>query len=148
MAIAHQFEYVKPPTLREAVRLLARYGAAWGIESQREWGALVVLLLAISALNTLSDPIANGFSRVIEHNADVYGEEAVHGIVVDPQMTGQQAFQRLGEDSLDDPTPHPVFELWFYTHPSIRYRAAFAEAYDPWVSGQRAAGQKPKYFAK
>jgi CO/xanthine dehydrogenase FAD-binding subunit len=27
MAIAHQFEYVKPPTLREAVRLLARYGA-------------------------------------------------------------------------------------------------------------------------
>lgn len=27
MAIAHQFEYVKPPTLREAVRILARYGA-------------------------------------------------------------------------------------------------------------------------
>ena len=26
MAIAHQFEYVKPPTLREAVKLLARYG--------------------------------------------------------------------------------------------------------------------------
>jgi carbon-monoxide dehydrogenase medium subunit len=26
MAIAHQFEYVKPPTLREAVRLLARHG--------------------------------------------------------------------------------------------------------------------------
>ena len=26
MAIAHQFEYVKPPTLREAVRILARYG--------------------------------------------------------------------------------------------------------------------------
>jgi carbon-monoxide dehydrogenase medium subunit len=26
MAIAHQFEYVKPATLREAVRLLARYG--------------------------------------------------------------------------------------------------------------------------
>ena len=26
MAIAHGFEYVKPPTLREAVRILARYG--------------------------------------------------------------------------------------------------------------------------
>jgi len=26
MAIAHQFDYVKPPTLREAVRVLARYG--------------------------------------------------------------------------------------------------------------------------
>jgi carbon-monoxide dehydrogenase medium subunit len=27
MAIAHQFEYVKPPMLREAVRILARYGS-------------------------------------------------------------------------------------------------------------------------
>jgi CO/xanthine dehydrogenase FAD-binding subunit len=26
MAIAHEFDYVKPPTLREAVRLLSRYG--------------------------------------------------------------------------------------------------------------------------
>jgi CO/xanthine dehydrogenase FAD-binding subunit len=26
MAIAHQFDYLKPPTLREAVRVLARYG--------------------------------------------------------------------------------------------------------------------------
>jgi Zn-dependent protease with chaperone function len=123
--------------------LLERYGAAWGIPSQQDWGALVVLLLVLSTLNTLSDPIANGFSRTIEHDADVYGEEAVHGIVADPQRTAQQSFQRLGEDSLDDPTPHPVYELWFFTHPSIGYRAAFAEAYDPW-----AAGQTPKYFAK
>jgi CO/xanthine dehydrogenase FAD-binding subunit len=27
MAIAHEFDYLKPPTLREAVRILARYGA-------------------------------------------------------------------------------------------------------------------------
>jgi Zn-dependent protease with chaperone function len=123
--------------------LMGRYGAAWGIPSQQDWGAAVVLLLVLSTLNTLSDPIANGFSRTIEHNADVYGEEAVHGIVADPQRTAQQAFQRLGEDSLDDPTSHPVYEIWFFTHPSIGYRAAFAEVYDPW-----AAGQTPKYFAK
>ena len=47
-----------------------------------------------------------------------------------------------GELSLDDPTPHPLFELWFGTHPTIRFRAAFAQAYDPW-----AAGQHPKYFS-
>lgn len=123
--------------------LLARYGAAWRIPSQQDWAALVVLLLMYSALTILSDPIANTFSRTIEHNADVYGQEAVHGIVADPQTVAQQSFQVLGAQSLDDPTPHPLFEFWFYTHPDISQRAAFAEAYDPW-----ATNQHPKYFAK
>jgi Zn-dependent protease with chaperone function len=122
--------------------LLARYGAAWRIPSQQDWGALVVLLLVLCVLSTLSDPFANAFSRAIEHNADVYGQEAIHGIVANPQQVGRQAFQTLGELSLDDPTPHPLYELWFDTHPPVYYRAAFAEAYDPW-----AAGEQPKYFA-
>jgi Zn-dependent protease with chaperone function len=123
--------------------LLGRYGAAWRIPSQQDWGALVVLALVLLTLSAISDPIANAFSRMIEHNADVYGQEAVHGIVADPQAVGLRTFQVLGEDSLDDPTPHPLFEWWFDTHPTTRFRAAFAEAYDPW-----AAGERPKYFAK
>jgi len=123
--------------------LLARYGTAWGIPSQQDWGALVVLALVLLTLSALSDPIGNGVSRWMEHNADVYGQEAVHGIVADPRAVGVRSFQVLGEDSLDDPTPHPFFEWWFDTHPTTRFRAAFAEAYDPW-----AAGEEPKYFAK
>ena len=123
--------------------LLVRYGAAWRIPSQQDWGALVVLALALSTIATLSEPFDNGISRAIEHDADIYGQEAVHGIVANPQAVGQRSFQTLGEDSLDDPTPHPLFELWFDTHPSTRFRAAFAEAYDPW-----AVGGEPKYFAK
>ena len=123
--------------------LLLRYGSAWRIPSQQDWGALVVLLLVLSVLSTLSDPFANAFSRAIEHNADVYGQEAVHGIVADPQSVSREAFQTLGELSLDDPTPHPLYELWFGTHPPIRFRAAFAEAYDPWAPNQR-----PRYFPK
>jgi len=123
--------------------LLGRYGAAWGISAQQDWGALVVILLVAAALSTLTEPVANGFSRAIEHNADVYGQEAVHGIIADPQAVGRRSFQVLGEESLDDPTPHPVFEWWFGTHPTIRFRTAFAEAYDPWAVGEQA-----KYFAK
>jgi Zn-dependent protease with chaperone function len=122
--------------------LLLRYGSAWRIPSQQDWSALVVLLLVLCVLSTLSDPFANAFSRAIEHNADVYGQEAIHGLVANPRQAGTQAFQKLGELSLDDPTPHPLYELWFGTHPPIRFRAAFAEAYDPW-----AAGQHPKYFS-
>jgi Zn-dependent protease with chaperone function len=123
--------------------LLARYGAAWEIPSQQDWGALVVLALVLLTLSAVSDPISNGISRWMEHNADVYGQEAMHGIVANPQAVGLKSFQVLGEDSLDDPTPHPLFDWWFDTHPTTLFRAAFAEAYDPW-----AAGEHPKYFRK
>ena len=123
--------------------LLRRCGAAWRIPSQQDWGALAVLVLVLSTLATIAQPFTNGVSRSIEHNADVYGQEAVHGIVADPQATGRRSFKESGKASLDDPTPHPWFEFWFDTHPPIQFRAAFAEAYDPW-----AAGEQPKYFAK
>ena len=78
-----------------------------------------------------------------EHAADVFGQEAVHGIVKDPQATGQAAFDLLGENGLGDPYPSPFIEFWTYSHPAIGRRAAFAKYYDPW-----AAGAEPKYFQK
>jgi len=123
--------------------LLRRYGARWGIRSQNDWACLAVLVLVLNLLNCISEPIENAFSRSIEHAADVYGQEAIHGIVTDPQATTRQSFQRLGEAALEDPTPHPFIEFWTYSHPSIQSRAAFAVAYNPW-----AAGQHPKYFPK
>jgi STE24 endopeptidase len=123
--------------------LLARYGAVWRIPSQQDWGALVVLVLVLSTISAVSDPISNSISRWMEHNADVYGQEAVHSIVADPQAVGRRSFQVLGENSLDDPTPHPLFDWWFDTHPTTRFRAAFAAVYDPWVPGE-----EPKFFKK
>jgi STE24 endopeptidase len=121
--------------------LLARYGSQWKIRSQNDWACLAVLMLVLNVLNFFAEPIENSFSRSIEHAADVYGQEAIHGIVADPQVTTQQGFQKLGENSLDDPTPHPLVDFWFDGHPSTASRAAFALAYDPWT-----AGQHPKYF--
>ena len=123
--------------------LLKRFGAKWGIPGQSDWAAFVLIMLVVSVVSFLSEPISNGFSRSEEHAADVYGQEAIHGIVADPQMTAQQAFQVLGEQSLVDPNPSPLIEFWTFSHPSIASRAAFAAAYDPW-----AAGQQPKYFSK
>lgn len=122
--------------------LLRRYGARWRIGSQNDWAFLAVLLLALNTLSFFSAPIENAFSRSIEHAADVYGQEAIHGIVANPQAVTQRAFQRLGEASLDDPTPHPFVEFWTGSHPSIESRAAFAAAYNPW-----APGEHPKYFS-
>jgi len=123
--------------------LLQRYGARWGIRSQEDWACLAVLMLVLNVLSFFSAPIENAFSRSIEHAADVYGQEAIHGIVADPQATTVQGFQRLGEVSLEDPTPHPFVEFWTFGHPSTASRAAFAAAYNPWT-----AGQHPKYFLR
>lgn len=123
--------------------LLRRYGGRWRIEGQRDWAALVVLLLVVSVLSFLSEPMTNGFSRMEEHQADVYGQEAIHGIVADPQRTAVDAFQVLGEQSLVDPNPNRFVEFWTFSHPSIGRRAAFAAHYNPW-----AAGEHPRYFSR
>jgi STE24 endopeptidase len=123
--------------------LLRRFGKQWGIANQDDWAALVVFVLVLSVISFLGEPIDNSYSRAHEHAADVYGEEVIHGIVADPQATGQAAFQLLGDNSLVDPNPSPFVEFWTGSHPPIWFRAAFAKHYDPW-----AADAQPKYFPK
>jgi len=120
---------------------LRRYGGRWGIAGQGEWGTMAVLVLAMSLYGVVSEPVESTLSRVQEHEADVFGQEVIHGIVADPQMVGRQAFQVLGETSLDEPEPSALLEFWTYSHPSISRRAAFAAAYDPW-----APEGAPRYF--
>lgn len=122
---------------------ILRFGDRWRIPTQGDWGALAVLLLAFSLFSVVLEPITSTYSRNQEHAADVYGEEAVHGIVANPQAAAKGAFDVLGETSLADPNPSAFIEFWTYDHPAIGRRAAFAKAYDPWV-----AGYMPKYFEK
>ncbi len=121
--------------------LLRRFGPRWGISAQDDWASLVVLILVFNVLTFLGEPIQNAVSRADEHAADVYGQEIVHGIVADPQATGQASFQRLGESSYDEPDPSPLVEFWYGSHPPIWLRAAFAKHYNPW-----APGENPRYF--
>ncbi len=123
--------------------LLRRFGRKWSIDSTADWAALAVLVLAASILSFLFEPAGSAFSRMLEHQADIYGQEAVHGIVRDPQQVARDAFQVLGENSLVDPKPNAFVEFWTGDHPSIASRAEFAKSYDPWRPGER-----PKYFAK
>lgn len=120
---------------------LRRFGAAWRIPSQADWGTLAVLMLAVAALTAIAEPLTNFVIRQKEHAADIYGEELVHGIVPDPQSTVRSAFNVLGETSLSDPNPGLLYEFWTYSHPAIGRRAAFGHAYNPW-----APGYAPKYF--
>ena len=123
--------------------LIRRYGQRWHVASLEDWPATAVLLLVLTVLSFVAEPIGNSISRAQEHQADVFGSEVVHGIVADPQKVNAQSFQRLGEESLEYPYPSPFVVFWTYTHPPIAEREGFAAGYDPWgPSGH------PRYFSK
>ena len=136
-----------------AAWMLKRFGARWGATEFQRDGAgssgqppvgaaalesrtgFVVLLFAITIASFLLEPAGNAVSRHFEHQADVYGQEAIHGVVPDPQRTAVAAFNTLGESWLDDPNPSPLIEFWLYDHPSTQQRAEFAMHYNPWANG-------------
>jgi len=121
-----------------AAWLAGRFGSRWGLGGDAPLGTragFVVLMLAISVAGFVLEPASNTFSRYFEHQADVYGQEAIHGIVPDPQKTAVAAFNALGAAWLEDPNPSPFIEFWEYNHPSVQTRANFALRYDPWANG-------------
>jgi len=117
--------------------MLKRWGSRWGVRGQEDWAALAVLLLIMNVLEFVSMPIGNGFSRMQEHAADVYGLEVVHGLVPNSQEAGARAFQVLGEVDMADPKPSRFITLWLYSHPPLAERLEFAYTYDPWSMESR-----------
>jgi STE24 endopeptidase len=119
---------------------LARWGRDWRLYGPSDWASFAALLLILQVMAFFAEPIANGFSRMQEHQADVYGLEVVHGIVPDSAEVAAHTFQVLGEVGLADPNPPPIITFWLYSHPPLAERLVFAHNYDPW-----SKGEAPKY---
>jgi Zn-dependent protease with chaperone function len=121
--------------------LARRFAARWhlggpdGTAPLASRQGFVVLLFVFSVVSLVGQPASNAVSRTFEHEADVYGQEAIHGLVADPKKTAVSAFNHLGEAWLEDPDPSPFIEFWEYDHPSVQTRANFALHYDPWANG-------------
>jgi STE24 endopeptidase len=120
--------------------VLGRWGGEWRIYGPEDWAAFAVLLLLVEIGMFLVAPVANGFSRMQEHAADVYGLEVTHGIIPDSSEVAAQSFQVLGEVDLADPNPPEFITFWLYSHPPLADRLVFAHSYDPW-----SKGESPKY---
>jgi STE24 endopeptidase len=120
--------------------MLDRWGKSWKVYGQADLAALAVLLLVLELLSFAASPIENGFSRMQEHNADVYGLELIHTMMPGSERVAAHAFQVLGEIDLSDPNPSPFITFWLYGHPPLAERLVFAHSYDPW-----SKGQSPKY---
>lgn len=123
--------------------MLARWGEGWRIRGTTDLAALPVLMLALSLLTLVAEPIGNAFSRYQEHQADIYGLEVTHGLFPNNEEVAASAFQKLGEKSYDYPTPNALLVFWSYSHPSIAERIRFSLDYHPWDT---PAG--PKYVKR
>jgi STE24 endopeptidase len=121
--------------------ILARWGTRWKVYGPQDWAALAVLLLILEGIMFFSSPILNGYSRIQEHAADVFGLELIHGIVPNSAQVAAHAFQALGEIDLADPNPPAFITFWMYSHPPLAQRLVFAHSYDPW-----GKHQPPKYI--
>lgn len=115
--------------------VLRRWGKAWGIRGVDDLASLPAFLLLLSILAFAANPISNGVSRYIEHQADQYALEVTHGLIPDQGQVAAQAEQILGEVDLSDPDPNPVDVFLFYTHPPTADRIRFELTYDPWAKG-------------
>ena len=121
---------------------MQRWGLVWRLGGLQSRAGFVLMLMVVSLAQFVLEPIDCAVSRYFEHQADVYGQEAIHGLVADPQHTAVSAFNHLGEAALDDPDPNSFVEFWSYSHPSTQHRAGFAAQYNPWAEGGR-----PEFFA-
>ena len=105
-------------------RGLVLWGARWGIEERGDAAALPWLLVVVTALTFLLSPAINGFSRHVEHQADVFGLELTND---GPAMAA--SFVQFAEDSKVNPYPTKVMEVWRYSHPPLGDRVQFALDY-------------------
>jgi Zn-dependent protease with chaperone function len=105
-------------------RGVARWGARWDIREPGDPAAVPWLLIVATVIGFFLSPITSGFSRHVEHQADVFGLELTH--LNEPMAS---AFRKLAEDSKYNPEPNRFSELWHYSHPSTNERIRYALEY-------------------
>lgn len=109
---------------------ISRWGLEWRADARGDPAALPWLLAVSSLLAFLLSPVYSGYSRHIEHQADVFGLELTH---LNEAMAS--SFVKFAEDSKTDPRPPRFIEWWRYSHPSLGRRIDFVVAYKPWKKG-------------
>ncbi|MFO1513525.1 MAG: M48 family metallopeptidase [Verrucomicrobiota bacterium] len=92
-------------------RLLARFGARWGISGPGDLAVLPLALVLISACSLVATPITNTLIRTQEVEADVFGLNAAR----EPDGFAEAALQLSEYRKME---PGPLEEFIFFDHPS------------------------------
>ena len=83
--------------------------------------ALLLLMFLIEPIDTLLGILTNHLSRVAEYKADAFAKKQTDSGSI------QGALKILAIENYSNLTPHPLYQLLHYTHPSISKRLAVLE---------------------
>jgi Zn-dependent protease with chaperone function len=111
--------------------LIARYAARFGFTSLADVASLPLILLLVTAVSLVTDPLALAFSRHVEHEADRFTLELTH----DNHAFGT-ALVILQQENLGVPRPGWLYTWFRESHPPLGERIDFSNDYRPWATGQ------------
>jgi Zn-dependent protease with chaperone function len=101
-------------------KVIDRYKIRFGFDRLGDVASLPLIILFISIFSFISQPVTNGFSRVLEYQSDRFGLK-LSGVTGEVAAT---AFDKLSVYNLSDPDPPDIIEFWFYDHPTLKKRMA------------------------
>ncbi|HXV28147.1 MAG TPA: M48 family metallopeptidase, partial [bacterium] len=105
-----------------AFRVMDPLSGQFGLQGAGDIASLPLLFLIFYAVSLILMPLQNGFSRWLERGADRFALQACpeRDIFI-------SCMEKLGQVNLANPNPHPVYEWFFYDHPSIHKRIQMAK---------------------
>ncbi len=89
--------------------------------------SLPLVMLYLTVITFVFQPVTNGASRIMERQADKYGMN-ISGVSGE---TAAITFDKLSVFNLSDPDPHWLIEFWFYNHPALKKRIELVRGYRP-----------------
>jgi len=107
--------------------VIRRFKRRFRFDRLGDIASLPLVLVFVTVITFVFQPITNSVSRYMEHQSDKFGMDITG---VDGE-TAARTFDKLAVFNLSDPDPNPVIEFWFYSHPSLKKRMAFARSYRP-----------------
>jgi Zn-dependent protease with chaperone function len=122
-------------TLYAAYRLqagvIARFTARFGFTELSDIASLPLVMMLVGVLSFVVTPVAAGYSRWQEHEADRFGLEITRN-----NHAAATAFVKLQQENLGVPRRSILYKLWRASHPLLGERIDFCNTYRPWEEGK------------
>jgi Zn-dependent protease with chaperone function len=110
--------------------LIARFANRFGFTELADVASLPLVMLLIGVLSFVVTPVAAGYSRWQEHEADRFGLEITRN-----NHAAATAFVKLQQENLGVPRRGLLYKLWRADHPLLGERIDFCNTYRPWEQG-------------
>jgi Tol biopolymer transport system component/Zn-dependent protease with chaperone function len=106
-------------------KVIARHRRRFGFDRLSTPASTPLVVLCFALFGFLFSPIQNGVWRQFEHEADAFGlSQTSDG------TAAAAAFEKLAAANLSNPEPSSFVRFWLYSHPTLKERVQFANAYE------------------